>query len=132
MKRQKFLYVLGILFLSSVILFSACKKKSSDPPSAPTFNMSAVPDQNNPGNLIFYFTCTTDNVRMTRIDIKDPINTGIPPVDMQNANLLKGTTYYLNTTYTKESGTWTFTFTGNRTSDNSSFVSVATVVVSAK
>ena len=133
MKRQNTILAIGILLLSTVILFSACKKKSSDTTvSPPTFSMSAVPDPNNTANLIFYITCTTDDVRMTRIDIKDPINTGIAPVDMQNAIMLKNQTYFLGTSYTKESGNWVFTFTGNRTSNNSGFVATTTLLVSAK
>jgi hypothetical protein len=133
MKRQNTILAIGILLLSTVILFSACKKKSSDTTvSPPTFSMSAVPDANNTGNLIFYITCTTDDVRMTRIDIKDPINTGIAPVDMQNAIMLKNQTYFLATSYPKESGNWVFTFTGNRTSNNSGFVATSTLLVSAK
>jgi hemolysin activation/secretion protein len=69
---------------------------------------------------------------MTRIDIKDPINSGIPPVDLQGMTMLKNENYYLTTSYTKELGTWTFTFTGNRSSDNSGFVSYASMNVTGK
>ncbi|MCX6244006.1 MAG: hypothetical protein NTU98_04815 [Bacteroidetes bacterium] len=134
MKKQNVLLSLGILLLSMVILFSSCKKKESDPApvSAPTFTLSATPDPGITGNLIFYVTCTTDDVKMTRIDIKDPINTGIPPVDLQGMTMLRNTNYYLTTSYPKELGTWTFTFTGNRSTDNSSFVSSASLNITGK
>jgi hypothetical protein len=133
MKKNNALLAIGILLLSTVILFSACKKKSDTTTvSAPTFSLSATVDPNNTANLLFYISCTTDNVRMTRIDIKDPINSGIPPVDLQDQTLLKNEVYYLTTSYTKELGTWTFTFVGNRTSDGSGFTSVASMNVTGK
>jgi hypothetical protein len=132
MKRQHILYAIGILLLSEIFIFSACKKKSTETVSNPSFTLSATPDPNNAENLVFYLDCTTDNVKMTRIDIKDPLNSGITPIDMQSANMLKGTIYELDESFTKELGTWTFTFTGNRISDNSAFVSTATLNVSGK
>jgi hypothetical protein len=133
MKKKNTLLAIGILLLSTVILFSSCKKKSSDTTvSAPTFTLSATVDPNNSANLLFYITCTSDNVKMTRIDIKDPINSGFAPVDLQGMTMLKNENYYLTTSYTKELGTWIFTFTGNRSSDNSGFVSVASMNVTGK
>lgn len=133
MKKQNTFLAFGILLLCMGILFSSCKKKSSETTvSAPSFTLSATPDPNNAENLIFYMDCTTDNVKMTRIDIKDPLNSGISPIDMQSANMLKGTIYELDESFTKELGIWTFTFTGNRISDNSAFTSTSTLNVTGK
>ena len=131
MKKQNTLLAIGILLLSTVILFSSCKKKSSDSePSAPTFLMSSIPDPADNTYLIFQFKCTTNDVKLTKILITDPLGSFTDTYDLQGATYLENIIYQFNYSYLKSTGKWSFVFYGNRTSDNSGFVSTTYITVS--
>jgi hypothetical protein len=132
MKKQNTLLAIGIMLLSTVILFSSCKKKSEDPApvSAPTFLMSSVPDPADPNAVIFQFKCTTNDVRLTKVVINDPLGLINDTYDLQQMTVIQNTVYFFNFSYTKASGKWTFTFTGNRSSDNTGFVSTTYLTMS--
>ncbi len=126
MKKKNTFLAIGILLLSTVILFSGCKKKSTEPEPvpAPTFLMSSTPDPGDPNAVIFQFKCTTNDVRLTKVVINDPLGMINDTYDLQQMTVLQNTAYQFNFSYTKASGKWTFTFTGNRSSDNTGFVSI--------
>jgi len=127
MKTKNFYFAFGILLLSSVMLFStSCKKKTTtvEAPAAPTFLMSSVPDPADANSVIFQFKCTTNDVRLTKVVISDPLGLINDTYDLQQMTVLQNTVYKFNFSYTKASGKWTFTFTGNRSSDNTGFVAI--------
>ena len=128
MKKQNTLLAIGILLLSTVILFSACKKKSDDTvvASTPTFVMSST----GATDLTFYFKCITNDVELTKCVISDPLGLINDTYDLQSTTYLQNQVYYFTTTYTKETGVWTFKFYGNRTSDGSGFISTTTLNLS--
>jgi hypothetical protein len=128
MKKKNIYFAFGILLLSSVMVFSSCKKKSSDPePVAnPTFVMSST----GATDVTFYFKCTTNDVKLTKCIISDPLGLINDTYDLQSQTFLQNQVYYFTTTYTKETGNWTFKFYGNRTGDNSGFVSTTTLNLS--
>ncbi|MCX6247300.1 MAG: hypothetical protein NTW10_06175 [Bacteroidetes bacterium] len=128
MKKKNLLFALGIVLLSSVILFSGCKKKSEDP--APVPNPTFVMSSTGSPDVIFYFKCTTNDVKLTKCIISDPLGLISDTYDLQSETFLQNQVYYFNTTYTKETGVWTFKFYGNRTGDNSGFISTTTLTLS--
>jgi hypothetical protein len=131
MKSTRLFAIAGILFLSILIVTSACKKKEETPePSAPTFLMSSIADSLDATKVFFYFKCTTDDVTLTKLIVTDPLGLISDTYDMTGNTYLKDQVWYLTTPYTKETGTWKFQFTGNRTSDHSGFVSTATLNLS--
>ena len=131
MKKINVLFIIGLLILSSTFILSGCKKKSTTPEvSAPTFVMSSAADPAILNDVFFYFKCTTNDVKLTKIVVSDPIGVINDIYDLQSATALQNVVYQLNNSYPKESGTWTFKFTGNRASDNSGFVSTTTLVLS--
>jgi len=131
MKKFNVLFIIGVLFLTTAfILSSGCKKKEDPVPDPPTFIISATPDPNNANAVFFLFKCTTNDVKLTKIIVTDPMSLFSDPYDLQGASFLQNTVYQFGNSYIKESGTWTFSFTGNRSNDNSGFVSVGTVVLS--
>ena len=126
MKKKTSLFAFGIMLLSIVTLFSACKKSdpAPEPVAAPTFLMSSIPDPGDPNAVIFQFKCTTNDVRLTKVVISDPLGMINDTYDLQQMTVLMNTVYQFNFSYTKASGKWSFTFTGNRSNDNSGFVSI--------
>ena len=131
MKKKNTLLAIGILFLSTVIMFSSCKKKSTTPEvSAPTFLMSSIPDPNDNTYLIFQFKCTTNDVKLTKILITDPLGSITDTYDLQQATFLENIIYQFGYSYLKATGKWTFVFYGNRSGDNSGFVSTTYMTVS--
>jgi hypothetical protein len=131
MKNLKFIITCGVIFVSLVVVFSSCKKKSTDTtPSAPTFIMSSTADPAIANNVFFYFKCTTNDVKLTKVVVSDPIGAINDTYDLQSANALENVIYQLSTSYQKETGTWKFVFTGNRVTDNSAFTSTTTLLLS--
>ena len=137
MKKRNTFIALGVILLSTVILFSGCKKKSSTPAVSPAFIVTAtnVTFQNGDAGLQFYAKCTNTDCKMTKVTINDPIGTNTVTYDLNGNYEVENEIFMLedaNTGYTKELGTWTFNFVGNRTSDGSSFASSASLLVSGK
>jgi len=131
MKKQNTFLAIGILLLSTVILFSACKKKADDPVpvSAPTFVVTSQPNGTDYFNI--WAKCITDDILLTKVIIKDPFNISYTYTGNQQL-WLKDEIVGFPDTYPKSSGTWLLTFYGNRSSDNTSFVSNASVTISGK
>jgi hypothetical protein len=131
MKKQNTLLAIGIMLLSTVILFSACKKKTEDAAvvSAPTFVVTSQPNGTDYFNI--WAKCITDDILLTKVIIKDPFNNSYTYTGNQ-ALWLKDEIVGFPDTYPKSSGTWLLTFYGNRSADNSSFVSSATLTIAGK
>ena len=133
MKKINTYFVIGMLVLSSAIMFSGCKKKSDPAPvAAPTFIVSGTTiNQAGIDYLQFVAYCSTNDVKLTKVSIKDAMlntytYTANGDIWVQNELIS------FPDVYTKQFGVWTFTFVGNRTTDNSSFTSTATVTINGK
>ena len=136
MKRKNALLAIGILLLSTVILFSSCKKKESTAVT-PSFVVSATTVQITGGGngLEFAAKCTNTDVKMTKVTINDPLGVNNITYNLNGGYEVSNQAFALqdaNTAYTDEIGTWTFSFVGNLTSDGSSFVTGASLLVSGK
>jgi hypothetical protein len=135
MKKLTTLFAVGVILLSTVIIFSGCKKKSS--PITPSFTVTAtnVTFQDGSAGLQFYAKCTNTDCKMTKVTINDPIGASTTTFDLNGEYEVSGEIFGLqatNTGYTKELGTWTFNFVGNLTSDGSSFSAGGSLLVSGK
>ena len=131
MKKQNTFLAIGILLLSTVILFSSCKKKADDPvPVAnPVFVVTSQP--NGTDYFDIWAKCITDDILLTKVIIKDPFNISYTYTGNQQL-WLKDEIVAFPDTYPKSSGTWLLTFYGNLLSDGSSFVSNATLNLAGK
>ena len=118
--------------LLAVIVVSSCKKKSDDTPAPvnPSFIMSAIPDQYDANAVYFLFKCTNMDIKLTKIIISDPLTLFSDTYDLQGTTYLQNTAYIFGSSYTKETGNWSFQFTGNRQTDNTSFVVTALLYIS--
>lgn len=131
MKKFNPLFVIGVLFLTTAfILTTGCKKEDDPAPTvnAPTFVATAVPDGD---YLIIAAVCTTDDVLLTKVTIKDPLQNNYTYTAGQQL-WVKDEYITFPDEYLKQYGTWKLTFVGNRTSDGSSFTSSASFTVSGK
>jgi hypothetical protein len=138
MKKVNYLVIIGALILSTTIIFSGCKKKSSTP-SYPTpafiVTSTTVTLQDGTLGIEFFTVCSTTDVTMTKVEILSPIHDYDLTYNLGNVLYVKNQIFDLqaaNTAYTKESGSYTFTFTGIRNADSSPFTIVSTLVVAGK
>jgi hypothetical protein len=135
MKKVNYLLFIGVLLLSTSIIFSGCKKKSSTPDlPTPLFiaTYTLVTLQSGDAGVEFFANCTTTDVKMTKVEILDPIHSGTITYNLNGLYHVKGEIFALqdaNTAYLKEGGIYTFTFTGNRVADNAGFTAVTTLNV---
>ena len=131
MKKQNTFLAIGILLLSTVILFSSCKKKADDPVPVtnPVFVVTSQP--NGTDYFDIWAKCITDDILLTKVIIKDPFNISYTYTGNQQL-WLKDEIVAFPDSYPKSSGTWLLTFYGNLMSDNSSFVSAASLIITGK
>jgi hypothetical protein len=122
----------------AIMISSSCKKKDDNPaPQVPVFTVTAntVQLQGGGEGLQFFAKCTNEDVKMTNVTITDPLSVQPSTYELNGNSIAKNTQFSLqddNVAYVKETGTWNFTFVGNRTSDNQSFSVNATLLVSSK
>jgi hypothetical protein len=129
MKKKNTLLAIGILLLSTVIMFSSCKKKSTTPEvSAPTFVATSQP--NGADYFDIYLKCTSNDILLTKVIIKDPFSNTYTYTGNQQL-WVKDEIITFPDSYPKSSGTWILSIYGNRT-DNSSFVSTCTLLIAGK
>jgi hypothetical protein len=129
MKKFQPFAIISLILLVGVMFTSSCKKKSTDDTttvSNPVFVMSSTGDP----DVTFYFKCTTNDVKLTKIVITDPLGLINDTYDLQGSTFLQNIVYMFNYSYAKETGTWTFKFYGNRASDGTGFVSTTTLTLS--
>lgn len=136
MKKINQVLICGILLMSIVIVFSGCKKKADTVtyPSV-TFLVSSTPVTFNTGEagLTFFANCNSTDVKMTKVEILDPLHSGTVTYNLNGLGYVTGQIFALqdaNTGYLKSTGTWQFTFTGLRTVDNAPFTVVSNLNVS--
>jgi hypothetical protein len=132
MKKLTTLILISII-LSTAILVTNCKKKTEDP-VVPVFNVTAttVMLQGGGDGLQFTSKCTNTNVEMTEVQIVDPQQTPVTTYNFNGTIFEKNVVFDLQATdeaYLKQTGTWSFTFIGNRTSDGTSFSILTTLAV---
>ncbi len=126
MKKTNTLFVIGILLLSTVILFSSCKKKETTPATTPAFIVTATTVQLQSGGagLQFYAKCTNTDVKMTKVTINDPLGANTITYNLNGNYEVENEIFMLEdatTAYTDETGTWSFNFVGNINSDGTAF-----------
>jgi len=113
MKTRNVLIMLGVLLMSSAIFFTGCSKEEEEPPPPPpdpTFVVTAQPQ----GDVLFFGAyCSTDDINLTKVTIKDELIT-------------------FPDGYNKLLGTWAFTFVGIVTADSRSFTVTSTLNVTGK
>jgi hypothetical protein len=140
MKTRKAFLTISIFLFCAGILFTSCKKKTETPdpivPVVPVFSITAVTVQLQAGGEGLQFTakCTNTDVKMTNVNIDDPSPEPVFPYDLLETSFAKNAPFGLqetNTAYGKQTGIWSFTFNGHRTSDGASF-SVVTTFTQAK
>ena len=134
MKKINFLLLVSMfLMLTGSGVLSGCKKKSSGP-TMPTFTVTAttVQIQNGGEGLQFYAKCNNTDVKLTKVTLTDPIGTNTTTYNLNGNYFVMNQVFMLedqNSAYTKEIGTWSFSFVGNLTSDGTSFSVGATLSV---
>jgi hypothetical protein len=128
MKKTSSFATIGILLIATVILLANCKKKDDPVPQKedPVFTVTATTVQLQGGGdgLQFEARCTNNDVKMTKVLITDPQQSPAITYMLNNQNFLKDQDFGLqspNEAYLKQTGTWTFIFVGNRTSDGAGF-----------
>jgi hypothetical protein len=136
MKKINHLMIYGVLFMSLVIVFSGCKKKSEEVTyPAVTFIVTYLTVQLQAGGegVQFYANCNSTDVKMTKVEILDPIHSGTVTYNLNGNMFVKSQIFALQddgTAYTKQGGTYQITFTGLRTVDSAPFATVVNVPVS--
>jgi hypothetical protein len=136
MKKRKYALLIVGLIMSSFIVFSGCKKKSSDEPTYPSVafvvTYVTVTLQGGSEGVEFFANCSTTDVKMTKVQIMDPLHSGTVTYNLNDQVYVKSQIFALqddNTAYLKEGGTYQITFTGHRTVDNAAFTIVNNVNV---
>lgn len=135
MKKVNYLITIGVFLLSTSLILSGCKKKSSTPDyPSPLFiaTYTLVTLQTGDAGVEFFANCTTTDVKLTKVEILDPIHSGIITYNLQGLTVVKGQIFAMqdaNTAYLKQGGQYQFTFTGNRSVDNAGFSVVTTLNV---
>jgi hypothetical protein len=139
--KNSWIYVFTITGML-LILSGSCKKKDdttapAPAPQIPVFTITAttVMLQSGGDGLQFSAKCTNENVKMTSVKVTSPITVLSATYNLNGNSFAKNTLIPMQNdtdAYDKETGTWNFTFTGNRTSDNVSFSVDATLVVTGK
>jgi len=112
--------------MSSAFFFSGCKKKTE--PADPSFVVTALPQ----GDILFFGAyCSTDDVNLTKITIKDPLLNQY----IYNAGgdlWVKDELITFPAASDKLIGTWSFIFVGNVSSDGRAFTVTSTLNVTGK
>jgi hypothetical protein len=136
MKKINHLLTYGVLLMSIVVVFSGCKKKTEEvtyPSVAFIVTYLTVTLQSGDQGVQFYANCSSTDVKMTKVEILDPLHTGTTTYNLNGNGYVKGQIFALQddgTAYLKEAGTYQITFTGLRTVDNAPFTIISNVYVS--
>lgn len=113
---------ISVFLLITAVMLTNCKKDPVDPAFIVTG--TTVDLQGGGEGLQFAAKCTNDDVKLTKVEIVDPILSPAITYNLNGDVFVKNEIFALqaaNEAYYKQIGLWSFTFTGNRTSDNSSF-----------
>lgn len=136
MKKVNQFLKYGALVLCVAIIFGGCKKKDEEP-SYPAVNFIItyleVDLQGGGKGVQFFAKCNTTDVKMTKVEILDPLQTGSITYNLNGNIFVKDQIFSLQddqTAYLKQGGTWTITFTGLRTVDSAPFTIAGNIAVS--
>jgi hypothetical protein len=140
MKKSKLFYLLGIVLVSTALVFSSCKKDDDPAPAPPAYVPSFSPtfvviDQGGVDVLDFYITCTTDDWEMIKVIVRPP--GGLAPMEyLGNGQIVtSGTPFSFSNYFIKLGGTWYFDITGNIKSGshlNESFTVTTSLLITGK
>ncbi len=143
MKKRKLFYLVGIMFVSMALVFSACKKDEetpapTPPPAAytPAFSPTyLVVNQGGVELLDFYITCVTDDWEMIKTIVTYPGGLGSEEYIGSGQIVTAGSPFTFSNYFVKLGGTWTFAITGNIKSGQhlgTSFTVVTSMTVTGK
>jgi len=134
MKKLSPYLSVAVILLATLMITGGCKKKAEDP-IVPAFTITATEVQLQAGGtgLQFFAKCNNDDVKMTKVTITDPMSSFNQTYNLNGTTFIKNEIFGLQGTteaYTKEIGTWSFNFVGNRTADGTSFAVNGSLAVS--
>lgn len=139
MKKVNEMWKYSFIFIGIALIVSGSCKKKEDPPApqVPLFTVTAdsVQLQSGGEGLQFFGKCANEDVKMTKVTVITPQPAHTATHLFNGASYVKNTPFGLqddNTAYDKKLGTWSFTFEGNRTSDNAAFTVNATLTIALK
>ena len=140
MNKLNRVIVYSILIMSIIIAFSGCKKKTdespaptypADPIPAFTITYQTVPLASNDTGVKFFANCSTTGIKMTKVDIVNPINVTI--TFALNGQIFDSAQVFAlqseATIYQKHVGTYRIIFSGFRKVDNAPFTIVTYINV---
>lgn len=140
MKKTKLFYLLGIILMSTALVFTACKKDDPDPdpPADPVPGFTATYikfiDEYGIDRLYFLFECTTDNVEIIKIIIDGPLGEGGEFYGL-GLHMAVGEVFELSTSFLSLVGAWEISIQGDFESgehNGKAFVWSKTLTVSKK
>lgn len=125
MKRIGLFIFSAVLLISATEILPGCKKDKKDDPK---FVVTATPVE---GWLQFSFYCSTDDVKMTKVTIQDPLLNDYV-YNTNGETFVKNELWYVEDWFQKQLGTWTFTFVGNFADSDDSFTTTVEMQVTGK
>lgn len=131
MKKASSLLAIGVFFLILLMIFSGCKKKYPTPEFTIIYTSGVI--QNGDPGVAFFASCITTDVKMTKVEILDPNQSGTSTYNLNGVYHASGESFALQDAgsyYLKVGGGYQFTFTGYRTADNEGFSAVSKLNVS--
>ena len=111
------------------------KSFTTQQPVIPVFELSSVTVtlQGGDSGVEFFAKCINDNIKMTKVDIMDPIHPATITYNFVGQSFVKDQMFALQDAgiaYPKTAGTWRFDLYGNRTSTGKSFHTIVMLTVS--
>lgn len=129
MKKSKLFYLLGIVLVSTALVFSSCKKDDDPAPAPappvdpcanylPNFSPTYLVIPGTPEMLDFYITCTSDDWEMIKVIVTYPGGLGNETYTGNGQIMTAGAPFTFSNLFPKLGGTWVFAITGNIKSGN--------------
>jgi hypothetical protein len=143
MKKSKLFYLVGVILLSTLMVFSSCKKDEDEPaptptptPYQPVFSPTYLVVNNGGTEMLdFYITCVTDDWEMIKTIVTWPGGLGSETYTGNGQIVTSGSPFTFSNYFPKLGGTWSFSITGNIKSGahvGESFVSNVSMQVTGK
>jgi hypothetical protein len=130
-------YVRAYATNSSGTAYGDQRSFTTQPPVIPAFTVSfnTVTLQGGGAGLQFFAKCINDDIKMTKVDILDPIHPSTITYNMNGQTYVKDQLFGLQDAgiaYPKTTGSWRFDFYGTRTATGKGFHIIITLTVSKK